>query len=474
MIDADVRPAGRADGEPGSPTSAGGRGLAAGRLPRRLPRSTWSRRRAGSPALARAGGASPATRSSPPSASCYIWARAARSGGTSPAAFWALVAAARRSCRRPSALRPGRRVRHGASSSSSWRSPDCGARALPIVVAFDRCRPCSSRRLCRPGTPASVPRSTTARPSPSRWSAWPCSASSASSAATARSPRRGPRSPAWPPRTSGPASPATCTTCSATRSPRSPSRPGWPDGLVGRRPERRLREIAEVEALSRRALGDVRAAVANYREVTLAGELATGRELLRAAGIAAELPPRGRRRRRPGTRSCSAGCCAKGSPTWCATPAPRLHGAHLARARSRSSTTASAAPARCGNGLSGLRERVAAAGGVIEAGPESTRRAGGCMSSLGARRRAPVCVTDPALLLADDQELVRSALAALLDLEDDFEVVADGRAGRRGRRRRPGAPRPTSPCSTSRCPASTGWPRPPCSPSRCRLPVRDR
>jgi two-component system response regulator DesR len=28
------------------------------------------------------------------------------------------------------------------------------------------------------------------------------------------------------------------------------------------------------------------------------------------------------------------------------------------------------------------------------------------------------------LLLADDQELVRSALAALLDLEDDFEVVA--------------------------------------------------
>ena len=52
-----------------------------------------------------------------------------------------------------------------------------------------------------------------------------------------------------------------------------------------------IREIAEVAALSRRALGDVRAAVSNYREVTLAGELATGRELLRAAGIAAELPP---------------------------------------------------------------------------------------------------------------------------------------------------------------------------------------
>ena len=49
-------------------------------------------------------------------------------------------------------------------------------------------------------------------------------------------------------------------------------------------------EITEVEQLSRRTLGDVRAAVAGHREVTLAGELATAREVLRAAGIAAELP----------------------------------------------------------------------------------------------------------------------------------------------------------------------------------------
>jgi two-component system sensor histidine kinase DesK len=55
-------------------------------------------------------------------------------------------------------------------------------------------------------------------------------------------------------------------------------------------PEGALREIAEVEALSRRSLHDVRAAVAGYREVTLTGELANGGELLRAAGIEAELP----------------------------------------------------------------------------------------------------------------------------------------------------------------------------------------
>ena len=55
-------------------------------------------------------------------------------------------------------------------------------------------------------------------------------------------------------------------------------------------PARALAEIGEVEVLARRALADVRAAVANYREVTLAGELATGKELLRAAGVAADLP----------------------------------------------------------------------------------------------------------------------------------------------------------------------------------------
>ena len=53
---------------------------------------------------------------------------------------------------------------------------------------------------------------------------------------------------------------------------------------------RAIQEMTEVEALARQALAEVRAAVASYREVTLAGELATGRQLLRAAGITADLP----------------------------------------------------------------------------------------------------------------------------------------------------------------------------------------
>ncbi len=55
--------------------------------------------------------------------------------------------------------------------------------------------------------------------------------------------------------------------------------------------ERALAEIAEVEQLTRRTLGDVRAAVSAHREVTVAGELATAREVLRASGIVGELPP---------------------------------------------------------------------------------------------------------------------------------------------------------------------------------------
>jgi len=54
--------------------------------------------------------------------------------------------------------------------------------------------------------------------------------------------------------------------------------------------ERSLVEITEVERLSRRTLGDVRAAVAGQHEMTLVGELATAREVLRAAAITAELP----------------------------------------------------------------------------------------------------------------------------------------------------------------------------------------
>jgi two-component system sensor histidine kinase DesK len=48
--------------------------------------------------------------------------------------------------------------------------------------------------------------------------------------------------------------------------------------------------MREVAALARQSLADVRSTVAGYREVTLPTELVTASEVLRAAGIEADLP----------------------------------------------------------------------------------------------------------------------------------------------------------------------------------------
>ena len=55
-------------------------------------------------------------------------------------------------------------------------------------------------------------------------------------------------------------------------------------------PRRAETEIADVERIARQALADVRAAAAGYREITLAGELASAQTALAAAGIEADLP----------------------------------------------------------------------------------------------------------------------------------------------------------------------------------------
>jgi two-component system, NarL family, sensor histidine kinase DesK len=132
-----------------------------------------------------------------------------------------------------------------------------------------------------------------------------------------------------------------------------------------------LREIAEVEALSRRALADVRATVASYREMTLAGELASGGELLRAAGIAADLPPVA-----DAVQALDAG--AQELFGWVLREGLTNVARH-SRARSCTVRISGSSveitddgvggEAGTGAGLAGLRERVEAAGGVLEAAP---------------------------------------------------------------------------------------------------------
>jgi two-component system sensor histidine kinase DesK len=141
-------------------------------------------------------------------------------------------------------------------------------------------------------------------------------------------------------------------------------------------PAAALREIAEVEVLTRQSLADVRAAVSNYRDVTLTRELATGRELLRAAGIAAELPG-AVDVVEPGNQELFGWVVREGVTN----VVRHAHASTCAVRLSASSVEilddgvgAGRDEARCaGNGLSGLRERVAALGAVIDAGPRQPR-----------------------------------------------------------------------------------------------------
>lgn len=131
---------------------------------------------------------------------------------------------------------------------------------------------------------------------------------------------------------------------------------------------RAFQEIAEVEILARQLLGDVRAAVSSYREVTLAGELASGRELLRAAGIAADLP-RAVDNVHPARQELFGWIVREGLTNIVRHSRASTCAIRLSPSSIEITDDGVGGIAPAGNGLAGLRERVTAAGGSIEAGP---------------------------------------------------------------------------------------------------------
>lgn len=129
-------------------------------------------------------------------------------------------------------------------------------------------------------------------------------------------------------------------------------------------------EISDVERLARQALADVRAAVSGYREVTVAGELARGRELLRAVGVTCELP----------TEVGMVDAAHQELFGW----AVREGLTNVARHAQANHCTVTVSAGRVeveddglgrsgrecdGNGLAGLRERAEALGARLEVGP---------------------------------------------------------------------------------------------------------
>lgn len=142
--------------------------------------------------------------------------------------------------------------------------------------------------------------------------------------------------------------------------------------------DKAAQQVAEIEQVSRQALVDVREAVSGYRRRTLNGELAGARTALTAAGVEADVPleapaelPGGEGEavlawalreavtnvvRHSSARRCTVALMSRHT----------LDGPVVELSVEDDGVGGSAAP---GNGLTGLTERVAAVGGVLEVGP---------------------------------------------------------------------------------------------------------
>lgn len=132
-------------------------------------------------------------------------------------------------------------------------------------------------------------------------------------------------------------------------------------------PDRAAVEIAEVETLSRRVLADVRAAVTGYREVTLGNELAAAREVLRAAGITAQLPG-AIEEVDPADSELFGWVVREGVTNVVRHSRARSCQVRLAERSIEITDDGIGGQPAAGNGLTGLRERAAAAGASLSLG----------------------------------------------------------------------------------------------------------
>ncbi len=277
------------------------------------------------------------------------------------------------------------------------------------------------------------------------------------------------RRASWRWRRSGCASRATCTTCSAGGSRRSRSRPSWPPRLRrARRRARRRADAARCARVAHEALREARELARGYRAGDFLQELEGARSLLRSAEHRGPAERR-RRCRAPGMRPPAGSCCESVTNILRHSERPlrrdRLRrraaaGRERRRAARRRRRRRRRRPARrCASGSPRSAPRWRPGRRTTTAGP-SSRSSRPADRSAPPTRQGSRMSTPIRILLADDEHLIRTALAQMLDLEDDLDVVAEAVDGRRAPSAARSSTPSTSPCSTCRCRSSTGSPSP--------------
>ena len=187
-------------------------------------------------------------------------------------------------------------------------------------------------------------------------------------------------------------------------------------------PQRAAREIAELEAVARRSLAEVRQAVTGYRQPSLAAELAAARRMLASAGIDCRVDAPGSYDLPPEVDALLAWTVREGSTNIVRHSSARHAGITVAVTGASASaelTDDGAGPAArrgtfaggqagqpgavagpAGSGLAGLAERAARLGGTLQAGA-------GARGGFRVRVTVPLTAAGP-----PDQQRIPAAAAA--------------------------------------------------------------
>jgi two-component system sensor histidine kinase DesK len=142
--------------------------------------------------------------------------------------------------------------------------------------------------------------------------------------------------------------------------------------LAGRDLEACKREIADIEASARRALAEVRTAVTGYRDSGLSGAVASARASLAAAGVALRedvqqfaLAPALEHVLALALREAVTNVVRHAGATRCTISLVQEEGGAVLRVLDDGDRLRAGDEVRVGNGLSGMRERAAGAGGAL-------------------------------------------------------------------------------------------------------------